>query len=350
MLKRRTLAIILVVLITVASLAGCSKPAASENEDKAESVAVGKTVEVKIATVLSESSPGFKSLVAFKDDVNEKSEGKIKITLFGNGQLGSQADTLDQARTGDIQMMTINPMSLNTTIPLLATLDNYFMFDNMEHAYKFFDGEGGQKIMDSFNSQGMQGLGILPIGFRQLTNNKKSIDSIDDMKGLKLRGYNPVQIAAWESVGCNLSSVAWGELFTSLQQGLIDGQEGALTSFAEQRFYEVQDYVTITNHVFSADALLINKDFYDALSDENRNTIDTALEAMFKENHQTVVDQTNELMSSLVSDHGTVFNEIPSEVKAEMKEKMSAITEESIVEICGQENFDMIKKFVEEAR
>lgn len=348
MLKRKTLAMVLVLVMAVASLAGCSKPAGTEAEAAAGDSS--KPVNIKIATVLSESSPGYKSLAAFTDEVNTKSEGKINVTLFGNGQLGSQADTLDQARTGDIQMMTINPMSLNTTVPLLATLDNYFMFDNMEHAYSFFDGEGGQKIMDSFHSQNMQGLGILPIGFRQLTNNKASVESMEDMKGLKLRGYNPVQIAAWESVGTNLSSVAWGELFTSLQQGLIDGQEGALTSFAEQRFYEVQDYVTITNHVFSADAVLINKEFYEAMSADNKAIIDEALANMFAENHQTVVDQTNALMTSLADEQGTVFNEISPEVKDEMRAKMSAITEKAIIEICGQEDFDMIKKYVDEAR
>lgn len=346
MLKRKSLAIVLVLVMAVASLAGCSKPA----ETEAAATEEVKAVEIKIATVLSESSPGFKSLAAFRDEVNTKAEGKINITLFGNGQLGSQADTLDQARSGDIQMMTINPMSLNTTVPLLATLDNYFMFDNMEHAYKFFDGEGGQKIMDAFQSQNMQGLGILPIGFRQLTNNKAPVETLADIDGLKLRGYNPVQIAAWESVGANLSSVAWGELFTSLQQGLIDGQEGALTSFAEQRFYEVQDYVTITNHVFSADALLINKDFYAGMSAENKAIIDDALAAMFAENHQTVVDQTNALMSSLADQQGTVFNEISPEVKDEMRAKMSAITQEAIIDICGQEDFDMIKNYVDEAR
>lgn len=348
-MKKRTLALLLVVSLTVALFAGCAKPAETVAATASEPTA-SKPVEIKIATVLTESSPGYRSLAAFRDQVNAKSEGKITVTLFGNGQLGSQVDTLDQARTGDIQMITVNPMSLNTTVPLLATLDNYFMFDNMEHAYRFFDGEGGQLIMDSFQSQNMQGLGILPIGFRQLTNNKKSIESLDDMSGLKLRGYNPVQIAAWESVGCSLSSVAWGELFTSLQQSLIDGQEGALTSFAEQRFYEVQKYVTITNHVFSADAVLINKEFYETLAPDYKTIIDDALASMFAENHKTVVEETNALMSTLETENGVVFNEISPEVKAEMKAKMSAITETAIIDIAGKEDFEKIKALVEAVR
>ena len=359
MFNKRILAMVLVVAMTLVAFAGCSKPAEKEEpttpatteEKEAEAPAEDvDPVTIKISTVLTESSPGYRSLAAFKDEVNATSEGKIEVMLFGNGQLGGAADGVEQIRTNDIQMLTLNPMGLNTTVPVLATLDNYFMFDDMDHAYRFFDGEGGQIIMDSFQSQGMQGLGILPIGFRQLTNNKRPVTTVADMNGLKLRGYNPVQIAAWESVGCNLSAVAWGELFTSLQQNLIDGQEGALTSFAEQRFYEVQDYVTITNHVFSTDVLVVGLEFYQGLSEENKAIIDAALANMFAENHATVVEETNALMSSLTTDHGTQFSEVSPEVKAELREKMSAVTEAAIIEICGQETFDQIKALVDAAK
>lgn len=339
----------LVLVFSLAACGGTSTPAEPAPETTPEPTA--EKVTIKIATVISgESSPTLQALNMFKENIEAKSEGHIEVQLFPGGQLGTAIELMDQARNGDIQMTTSNPLTVNTTITELATLDQYFLFDDAAHAYRFFDSEGGQFLLDAYQQMGLQGLGYFPLGFRQMTNSKRPINTIEDFNGLKIRGYNPVQIAVWEAVGCNLSSVAWGELFSALQQNLIDGQEGAITSFSEARFYEVQKYVTLTNHMFSTDVLVANQEFMASLSEDDRAMIDSELAAAFEWQQEKVVTSTQELIDSIAADYGVEFNEIPADTLVKMKEMMAPITAENIVKISGQEVFDKVMAYVEEVR
>lgn len=349
MKKFVALLLTLVLVFSLAACGGASAPAAAEPAAAPEPAA--EKVTIKIATVISgESSPTLQALNMFKENIEAKSEGHIEVQLFPGGQLGTAIELMDQARNGDIQMTTSNPLTVNTTITELATLDQYFLFDDAAHAYRFFGSEGGQFLLDTYQQMGLQGLGYFPLGFRQMTNSKRPINTVEDFNGLKIRGYNPVQIAVWEAVGCNLSSVAWGELFSALQQNLIDGQEGAITSFSEARFYEVQKYVTLTNHMFSTDVLVANQEFMASLSEEDRAMIESELATVFAWQQEKVVTSTQELIDSIAADYGVEFNEIPADTLAQMKEIMSPITAENIVKISGQEVFDKVMAYVEEVR
>lgn len=342
----------LLVFVMVLSLAACSAPAAPAAPAAPETPAAStEKVVIKIATVISgETSPTIRALKMFQENIAAKSAGHIEVQLFAGGQLGNAVESIDQTRNGDIQMTTSNPLTINTTITPLAALDQYFLFDDAAHAYRFYNGEGGQFLLDSYQQMGLQGLGYFPLGFREMTNNKKPINTLDDLKGLKIRGYNPVQIAVWESVGCNLSTVAWNELFSALQQNLIDGQEGAITSFSEARFYEVQKYVSMTNHLFSTDILIANQEFMNSLSAEDKAMIDSELKVAFDWQQAEVVNSTQTLIDTLTSENGVMFNEIPAETLAEMKAIMSPISEENIVKISGQEVFDKVMAYVEAVR
>ena len=159
--------------------------------------------------------------------------------MYYSGVLGPTAAVEDMMYEGDVQIMTLNPVSKETQVVELATLDQYYMFDDLDHAHRFIEGEGGKYLNDSYQKIGMQGLATLGLGFRQLSNNKKEVSTIADMKGLTLRGYSTIQIAAWRSIGATPTSVDWNELFVSMQQGLLDGQEAALSTINDFSFYEV---------------------------------------------------------------------------------------------------------------
>ena len=345
MKKWFALLLVLIMLVSTSACGNSAAPATAGAEPTAEKVVI------KIATVISgESSPTIQALNMLKENIEAKSEGRIEVQLFPGGQLGTANETLDQCRNGDIQMITSNPLTLNTTITELATLDQYFLFDDAQHAYRFFDGEGGQFLLDAYQSMGLQGLGYFPLGFREMTNSKRPINTLEDLKGLKIRGYNPVQIAVWEAVGCNLSSVAWNELFSALQQNLIDGQEGAITSFSEARFYEVQKYVSMTNHLFSTDVLVANQAFMNGLSEDDRKLIEDELDVAFEWQQAQVLTLMEELVESLSADYGVEFNEVPAETIAQMKEIMGPISAKSIIEISGQETYDKVMAWVEDVR
>lgn len=352
----KKLLVILLIVVNVFVFTACSKEDfnVTTGETPATTETPSETPEeklvVRIATVISgEESPTLKALRQFETDVEAKTD-KIDVQLFPAGQLGSDMESFDNVRGGGFEMTLVNPMNINTALKDLASLDRYFLFDNEEHATRFFQGEGGQYVLDMFQQMGTQGLGFFPLGFRQLTNSKGPIATIEDMNGLKIRGYNPVQIAVWESVGCNLSSVTWNELFTAMQQKLIDGQETSLTSMYEAKFYEVQKYLTLTNHLYGNDILVANKEFMDNLSPENEAVLNECLEAAFANQYQMYTDKLKTITEALQSEHGMEFSEVSKETKEAMIEKMAPVSEEAIIKMCGEEPLNKVKEFVDAAR
>lgn len=355
MKKRKILALLLVMALAVTMTAcGGNEAQVEDSGNGSETEASGTEAEevtIRIATVISgEESPTIQALRQFKENVEAASDGRIEVQLFTGGQLGNAVETLDQARSGDIEMVTSNPLTINTTITDLAALDQYFLFDDYDHAFRFLEGEGGQMMLDAYQQMGLQGVAYFPLGFRQFTNSVRPIETVEDLEGLRIRGYNPIQIAAWEAVGCNLSSVDWGELFTAMQQNLIDGQEGAITSFYEARFYEVQEYVSLTNHIFSTDILVASEEFMNSLSDADRELIENELENVVAWHWEEVVTSTESLIDMLADEYGTQFNEVPEETIEELREIMGAVTQERIAEISGQEILDTIIEYAEETR
>lgn len=355
MKKMLALLLVLMMTVTMTACGGNDNPATAEDagsENGAEAAAVeGEDVVIKIATVISgDESPTIQALRKFEENVEAASGGRIEVQLFTGGQLGNAVETMDQARSGEIEMVTSNPLTINTTITDLAALDQFFLFDDYDHAFRFLESDGGQLMLDAYQQMGLQGIAYFPLGFRQFTNSARPIETVEDLRGLRIRGYNPIQIAAWESVGCNLSSVDWGETFTAMQQNLIDGQEGAITSFYEARFYEVQDYVSLTNHIFSTDVLVASEAFLNSLSDADRELIETELEKVVAWHWEEIVSSTDSLIDMLAEEHGTQFNEVSDDVIAELRETMNAATEDMIAEISGQEILDIIGKYAEETR
>lgn len=350
----KKLLVILLIVINVFAFTSCSKNDSSVTPATTPATTPGTTSEeklvVRIATVISsEESPTLKALRQLEKDVETKTD-KIDVQLFPAGQLGTDMESFDNVRGGGFEMTVLNPLVINTTLKDLAALDRYFLFDNEEHASRFFHGEGGQYVLDMFQQMETQGLGFFPLGFRELTNSKRPITTMDDMKGLKIRGYNPVQIAVWEAAGCNLSSVSWNELFTAMQQKLIDGQESAITTIYDSKFYEVQKYVTLTNHLYSTDILVANKDFMDSLSPENSAVLNECLETAFSNQYKMYTDNLKTITEELQSKHGVEFSELSKEAKDALIEKMAPIGEKAIIDICGQENLDKIKAFADAAK
>lgn len=201
-MKRNCFLFILAALM-VAMLAGCS----NENADKNQ-------INIKIGTVASENAPVSKALLKMKEELEEKSNGRFYVQIYFGGQLGGEQEMLELTRVGDIEMVTSQHLNVSGTIGTLAALESYFMFDDYDHAFRFMDSPGGQKMLDAYQRMDLQGMGFFPTGFRQFTNNKRPIETVEDLKGLKIRGYSPVQIAAWEALGLNLTAVCCcGECF-----------------------------------------------------------------------------------------------------------------------------------------
>ena len=325
-------------------------PAVSSGENIPGDPTEGKSMTIKVATVHYDGSVGVRCLEAMKDYLETTTDGRIKMEIYAGSVLGSWTAALDMLYEGDIQLDVVNPVAFETQVPTLALLNNYYTFDDLDHVHRFFEGDGGKFIYDSWNSIGLQGLAVLSLGFRELYNSARPIQTLDDLKGLSIRGYSTIQIAAWKALGVDPVSVDWNELFVSLQQKLIDGEEGAIVNFEDYSFYEVQKYFTMTDHVFSCDMLITNQDWYEGLSEADRALIDEGSRICYEYHRDHYIPENEALLEKFSNEYGIEINSISPDVRSQMAEIMGDTTSKMIIEITGQELYDEYMALVQEAR
>ena len=230
---------------------------------------------IRVSHTLAPESHYHQGLLHWKELVEERTDGSVMIEVFHSAQLGSERDVVEGVSLGTIEA------TLTSTGPLPNFTDAFMVFDlpfivqDREKAYEWMDGPNGQEILTSLESSGIKGLGIWENGFRNLTNSERFVDAPEDMDGLKIRLMeNPIHVATFETLGARAVPMPFGELFTALQQGTVDGQENPLVIIDTSKFYEVQDYLSLTGHFYSPAVLLINLDFWNnALTAEEREIV-----------------------------------------------------------------------------
>lgn len=350
-----SLALALMMVLSLAACGGSSESTSSSSSSSSStestgSESTGDPMTIKIATVHYEGSVGVRCLEAFEDYVESESDGRIQVEIYAGGVLGDWTAALDMLYENDIQIDVVNPVSFEKQVPTLALLNNYYTFDSLDHLHKFFEGEGGDFIMDSWNEIGLQGMALLSLGFRELYNSARPINTIDDLKGLKIRGYSTVQIGAWQAIGVDPVSVEWSELFVSLQQKLIDGEEGAIVNFEDYSFYEVQKYFTMTDHVFGCDMAVCNQEWLESLSAEDRALVEEGMKVCYEYHRDHYIPENEALLEKFANEYGIEVSELDPAVKAEMAEKMGAASKKLIVEITGEDLFNQYMELVDAAR
>ncbi|MDN5842167.1 MAG: TRAP transporter substrate-binding protein [Alcaligenaceae bacterium] len=235
----------------------------------------GAQTVLKAAHSSATTSTGHHALEFMAKELKEKTDGRITVQIFPSSQLGSEREQIESIQLGNLDMSFVSSAVLGAFNPQFFALDIPFMFKDRPGVYRVLDGKIGKDLLDSLGQVGIKGLTYWENGFRQLTNNVKPIRSPADLEGMKMRTMeNEVHIAAWKAEGANPAPLAFGELFTALQQGTFDAQEGPINLFYDMKFYEVQKYITRTNHVYSPWPLLINPDVYNSFSDEDRAIFD----------------------------------------------------------------------------
>ncbi|WP_258186377.1 TRAP transporter substrate-binding protein [Vibrio sp. ZF 223] len=206
----------------------------------------------------------------------------------------------------------------------------------------------GKPLLNSMKSKGFHGLGFMEVGFRSITNNKQPINSIEDLNSLKIRSAsNPTQISAWKSVGTAPTPLSWGEIFTSLQQGLINSQESAVYSIYAERFYEAQEYLSLTNHIYTNYVLFMNKEFWDSLPSDQQALINEVSQETIAVQRDLAAKQNQEVIKELEA-KGMTVNVVPTDVRAQMKEKMNAAVYQELRSKTGEALFDSVITEIEQ--
>ena len=248
-------------------------PAASTNSSSG-----GEVVELVMSNVTSSNAKDAVTEVLIPK-VEEYSNGTLKIAHFPDNQLGNDEQTFAMAQTGECDIAVGSTSSVATTYNDLYVYDVPFMFLNKQEVYDVgFNGEAGKAILDGFSEYGLKGLAFWENGFRNVTTNNKDIASVADLKGLKIRTMaNEIHLAAWKAMGANPTPMAFGELFTAMQQGTVDGQENPLGIIVGNKFEEIEKFCTLTEHVYTPYYVVMNANKWNSLTPEQQDALTRAI-------------------------------------------------------------------------
>ena len=209
----------------------------------------------------------------FADLIKERTNGRIQITLYPSGQLGKgEREMCEGLQTGAVELLVTSTGPLGGFSPAINILDFPYLFRDFAHVDSVMDGPIGRKLLDGFEKAGLKGFAIWENGFRHLTNAKRQVKKVDEAKGLKIRTMeNKMHLAAWKTAGLNPTPMAWGEVFTALQQGVIDGQENPIAVFFASKLWDAgQKNFSLTSHVYSPSPFFMSKKVFDAMPKEDQ--------------------------------------------------------------------------------
>ena len=247
---------------------------------------------IKVGHGAAEAFHMHRALLKFEELVEAGSKGEIDVQIFPSSQMGPDREMIEGVQTGVLEM-AIPPSSFFAGWdPAFAVIELPYMYASKDIAFDVLDSEAGNGMLARVEKQGLVGLGWLELGVRNVTNNKRPIATPEDLEGVKLRTMKvPAHVATFETLGANPTPMNFGEVYSALQQGVIDGQENPLAIITSQRFYEVQKFLSTTGHVFAVYMPVISKPFFDSLSTEHQNLIRESMAAARKHQAELVASE-----------------------------------------------------------
>jgi len=242
--------------------------------------------KIKLAVVTKPGSAQNIAAEKFKELIEKRSNGDIKVKIYHSASLGNETEILQQVQMNSIQMAIITGGPFDTFDPMARVINYPFLFKDYEQVDRILDGPLGSELLKSLESSGFKGLCFSENGFRNLTNSKRPVKTADDLKGLKIRVMSSaIHKAIWQSLGANPTPMPW-PIYTELEQGVIDGQENPLWVMEVYKFYEIQEFMTLTRHVYSYHIDVASLSWWNTLNAKTRKMIQKAMvdAAVFQRN------------------------------------------------------------------
>ncbi|SNT76757.1 TRAP transporter substrate-binding protein [Paracoccus seriniphilus] len=280
---------------------------------------------------------------AFIAALEEESGGEMTGKLFLNGQLGDEQDTVTAAATGTLDFSILAINNITPFSPSVGTLTLPYVILSQEDAETLTQGEIGQQMIEqTIEDAGVRIIGWGYSGFRVLTNSKKPVSTVEDLKGLVIRvPKNEIMIETYKSWGINPTPMAWGETFAALQQKVVDGQDNPYMTVYAMKFDEVQKYVTDLHYIFSIEPLIVSEAMFESLSEEEQAQVLAAGEAATQASAQFLRDQEAKIREELIA-RGMEISEPADGEKEFMELATSAVWPKFYDQIGGKEVLDNV--------
>jgi len=328
------------LLITVLIVSACGRP--NEDEETGQ-----KTI--RIAYLVNPTQSSHLVLEDFKAQVEEDSGGDLQVELYPSGSLfPSDREAIEAVQLGNVEMTLPALASVSGFHQDFMILDLPYLFEEEEEAYSVLDGPFGQNLLDGLDDVNIKGLAYGENGFRHITNNVQPVHTPKDIEGQKMRTLeSPVHTDVFNAFGANASPFAFGEMYSTLQQGTYDAMESPIALLYTSNLYEVQDYMSLTSHVYMPTALLMNNDFYESLSEAHQKIVMDASE-MFKDEQRQLEQEQNEEYMQEMLDAGLQVNELTDEEKQAFRDKAQPVFDK-YEEMLGTELFEKLDEAIEAA-
>lgn len=251
----------------------------------------------------------------FTQDVKKDSGGRIDVTFFPNRQIGDEKELMEGLRFGTIDMAIITNAVVANTVPALQLNDMPFLYANAKQAQDVLDGEVGAALSKQLTAKGVIHLGFMEGGFRNMINNTRPVSTPEDVGGVKYRTMqNPVYIEMFKSLGGHPVPMAWGEVFTAVQQGALDGLEIPSAIIDSAKMYEVTKYMSLTRHTYSVIHLMVSKKVFDKMSPELQAAMRKAGKSATIEQRKQAAANETKVIENLKS-KGMAVNEVADPAK-----------------------------------
>jgi len=240
---------------------------------------------IKFSHVVAADTPKGKAAVYFGKRLEELSHGKIKVEVYPNAQLGSDKVVLRKMKFNAVQMAAPTFSKFTGLVPQLGLFDLPFLFKDANHLHKVLDGKVGEKLMEMVTKKGYVALAYWDNGFKVMSDDKRPLIKPEDCKGLKFRVMSSkVLIEQFKALGAIPVVLPFSEVYSALQQGVVNGQENTISNIYTKKFYEVQRYMTITNHGYLGYLVVMSKKFWNKLPADLKADVKEAIkEATAKE-------------------------------------------------------------------
>lgn len=307
---------------TVLSFAAVALLAAPFTQSFAQEI---KPRLIRFGYGLNEQSNQGRAVKFFAEQVAKNSGGKMKIRAVGAAALGPDTQ-MQQALIGGAQEMMVGSTATLVGITKeMALWDTPFLFNAAKEADTVLDGPIGQKVMDKLQEKGLVGLAYWENGFRNLTNSKRPVTKLEDLDGIKLRVMqNEVYLDSFKLMGANAIPLPFSELFSALETKTVDGQENPYNTILSSKFYEVQKYLSVTNHVYSPWIMTVSKKWWDQLSKDEQKVLLDAAKASRDFERQDTREEAAKAVADLKAKGMAVNDVAPQEVNR-MREKLTRV-------------------------
>jgi tripartite ATP-independent transporter DctP family solute receptor len=288
-------------------------------------VAHAQTKTIKFANQNAKGHPIVLGMEKFAEIVEKKSAGKLKVNVFPGGALGSDQANVSALQGGTLEMASMNSGIFASLVKDFEVYDFPFLFGNVKEADAVVDGPIGKQLHAKLEDKGIVGLGYYELGFRNITNSKRPIAKVEDIAGLKLRVIpNPINVDWVKALDANPTPLPFPEVYAALEQKAVDGQENPVATIRGAKLYEVQKYLTLTNHQYNPQSVVVSKKFWDSLSADEKKIVQEAVAESAKYQREQSRTAAAGILDELKK-NGMQVNELPPAEVAKLREKMKPV-------------------------